>query len=96
MTDSANPTAAFDGLLDELAKRIALKLVEHLDAVNAADGICFTEEEAAKILRLEVRQLADERREKKITFSRIRRDRIRYSKADLVEYLAGRRVVAIR
>ncbi|WP_459557421.1 helix-turn-helix domain-containing protein [Lacunimicrobium album] len=93
MTESTDLTTVFDGLLDELAKRIVLKLVEHLDAVNSADSICFTEEEAAKILRLEVRQLADERREKKITFSRIRRDRVRYSKADLVDYIARRRVL---
>lgn len=93
MTDSANPTASFDGLLDELAKRIVLMLVEHLDAVNAAEGICFTEEEAAAILRIQPRQLAGERREGKISYSKIRKDRIRYSRTDLVEYMAGRRVV---
>ena len=92
MTESPDPIAAFDGLLDELAKRIVLKLVEHLETVNASDGICFTEEEAAAILRIQPRQLADERREGKISYSKIRQGRTRYSKADLVEYMAGRRV----
>ncbi|WP_459557419.1 helix-turn-helix domain-containing protein [Lacunimicrobium album] len=92
MAAIANPTAAFDTILDDLAKRIFQRLAEHLDTILHDDGICFTEQEAASLLKIEPRQLGDERREGKISCSKIRQGRIRYSKADLVEYLAGRRV----
>lgn len=51
----------------------------------------YTEIEAAEYLRLRPEHLADERRKGRIWFSRIRRNQVRYTKADLDEYLSTRR-----
>ena len=53
----------------------------------------FTEAEAAEFLRMTPRQLADERRDGRIKFSRVRRNGIRYSRAQLDQYLAERETV---
>lgn len=54
----------------------------------------LTETEAAAQLQLTVRQLADERRRGRIAFSRIVGNRVRYTLADLDEYISTRRCPA--
>src|SRR5438105_4997953 len=57
-----------------------------------ADAICFTEEEAARLLRLEPHVLRDERLRGRIDASQIVGRRVRYTRADLLAYLQARRV----
>ena len=58
-----------------------------------ADGrLAFNEQEAAAMLGLEPHVLRDERRRGRISASSIVGRRIRYTRADLVKYLAERRV----
>ena len=56
------------------------------------DQLVFTEEEAAKALGLNKRQLADERRRKRICASRIVGRQVRYLREDLLEYMRRRRI----
>jgi hypothetical protein len=51
----------------------------------------FIEEEAARLLGLELHVLRDERRRGRIATSQIVGRRIRYTQADLLNYLAARR-----
>jgi hypothetical protein len=55
------------------------------------DRLAYSEAEAARLLELEEHVLRDERRRGRIGASRIVKDRIRYTRADLLGYLAGRR-----
>ena len=52
----------------------------------------YTESEAARWLRLADHQLRDERRRGRIAASRIVGGKIRYTRADLIQYLAQRRI----
>jgi len=61
------------------------------DQAKLGDRLCFAEAEAARLLGLESHVLRDERRRGRITASSIVGRRIRYSRADLCEYLASRR-----
>jgi hypothetical protein len=56
--------------------------------------LAYTEEEAARMLGLETHQLRDERRRGRISASSIVGRRIRYTRDDLLGYLAARRVNA--
>jgi hypothetical protein len=69
------------------------------EAVAQVDGdrarlngdLCYTEQEAAALLRLNEHQLRDERRRSRIRASAIVGRRIRYLREDLISYLLGRR-----
>jgi excisionase family DNA binding protein len=54
----------------------------------------FTEEEAAEVLRLKPHVLSDLRRSGGISFRRIVKNRVRYTRADLDEYLERTKVSA--
>jgi hypothetical protein len=55
------------------------------------DKLAFSEPEAARLLGLEPHQLRDERLRGRIKASQIVGKRIRYCRADLLDYLAQRR-----
>jgi hypothetical protein len=82
---------------DSLRPLVALVVSEAITQLRAdeamLDGkLCFGEEEAARLLGLNVHVLRDERRRGQITASRIVGRRIRYTKADLLGYLAAKRI----
>lgn len=58
------------------------------------DRLCYSEAEAAALLGLERHQLRDTRRRGEIAASVVCGRRVRYSRDDLVEYLAKRRTAA--
>src|SRR5262245_19115821 len=65
------------------------------DQATIPDGeFCFTEEEAARLLKLASHQLRDERLRGRITASKIVGGRIRYTREDLLAYLEKNRVDA--
>jgi hypothetical protein len=81
---------------DALKPLVAAVVREVLAQVREAEGqlpdkLCFSEAEAARLLGLNPWQLRDERRRGRITASAIVGNRIRYSRADLLKYLADRR-----
>jgi ribose 1,5-bisphosphokinase PhnN len=63
---------------------------QHLDGTR----LCYTEEEVAALLQVEPHVLRDERRRGRISASSIVGRRIRYTPADLIGYLASRRIGA--
>jgi hypothetical protein len=62
------------------------------DEARLADRLAYSEEEAARLLGLETHQLRDERLRGRIAASQIVGRRIRYTREDLLGYLAGRRL----
>jgi hypothetical protein len=62
------------------------------DRAALGDRLAWSEPEAAALLGLRPHQLRDERLRGQITASQIVGKRIRYSRADLLAYLAARRV----
>jgi hypothetical protein len=81
--------------LDPLIEKIVSQVVARLEKQRQElDGQrVFTEVEAASFLKLEPRQLADERRRGRIVASKIVGKRIRYLESDLISYVAGRREI---
>jgi hypothetical protein len=79
--------------LRPLIETIIEATVSRLDAARATlDGkLCFSEEEAARLLGLEPHVLRDERRRGRIKASKIVGRRVRYLREDLTSYLLGRR-----
>ena len=64
------------------------------DEAALGDQLAFSEPKAARLLELEPHQLRDERLRGRIAASQIVGRRIRYLRADLVEYLARHRTEA--
>jgi hypothetical protein len=82
-------------LLREVVAEVLAQL-EH-DRAQIPDGpLAYSEEEAARLLGLEPHVLRDERRRRRIGASQVVGRRIRYTRADLLDYLAGRRVACDR
>jgi hypothetical protein len=83
--------------LRPLVHEVVAEVLARLEEARAAtpDGrLCYSEEEAARLLGLEPHVLRDERRRGRITASQIVGRRIRYTREDLVGYLMARRVEA--
>ena len=83
----------------ELAPIIAATVAEVMarirdDEAALGDRLAFSEPVAARLLELEPHQLRDERLRGRIAASQIVGRRIRYLRADLVEYLARHRTEA--
>jgi hypothetical protein len=72
-----------------VAETIA-KLEVHREALSGK--LAYSEYEAAQLIGLTVRQLADERRRGRITASSIVGRRIRYLRSDLIGYMLSRRL----
>ena len=78
-----------------IAETVAATLAQlRADEAAIGDRLALTEQEAARLLSLESHQLRDERLRGRISASVIVGKRIRYSRADLLQYLASRRVGA--
>jgi Helix-turn-helix domain len=58
--------------------------------------LCYSEAEAAALLGVEPHVLRDERRRGRIAASQIMGRRIKYTRADLMAYLAARRIEAAK
>ncbi len=80
--------------LKPLVERVVTETLTRLDELRAAlpDRVAFSEEEAARLLGLEPHQLRDERRRGRIKASKIVGRRVRYFRADLVQYIMERRI----
>jgi hypothetical protein len=59
---------------------------------SGGERLAYSEPEAARMLGLEEHVLRDERRRGRISASKIVGRRIRYTREDLTDYLASRRV----
>ncbi len=64
------------------------------DRSRLGDRLAYSEPEAARLLGLETHQLRDERLRGRIAASQIVGRRIRYTREDLLGYLAARRAAA--
>jgi hypothetical protein len=83
--------------LRPVIEAVVSEVLAQLEGARAAlpDGrLCYSEEEAARLLGLEPHVLRDERRRGRIIASSIVGRRIRYTRDDLVSYLMARRVGA--
>ncbi len=83
--------------LKPLIRQIVEEVVAALEEDRSKfDGelLAFSEEKAARLLGLESHVLRDERRRGRIQASSIVGRRIRYTRADLMNYLQGRRAIA--
>jgi hypothetical protein len=82
------PPEALQPLIDLAVERGLARLEE----VRAQlDGkLAFSEEEAARLLSLEVHQLRDERRRGRIRAFTVVGGRVRYTRQDLLDYLMAR------
>jgi hypothetical protein len=84
--------AAFRPLIEAVVTEVMARLEE--TRATLPDGrLAYSEEEAAGMLALEPHVLRDERRRGRISASQIVGRRVRYTKADLVDYLMRRRAV---
>ena len=77
-------------LVQAVAREVLLQLREA--TAELGDRVAYSEAEAAEMLGLLERQLADERRRGRIAASSIVGRRIRYLREDLVRYMLDRRI----
>lgn len=79
-------------ILTPLIQRVVAETIAQIDATKFADAdkLAYSEQEAARMLGLESHQLRDERLRGRIHASQIVGRRIRYTKQDLMSYLAER------
>ena len=80
---------SFQPLIDRAVEAGMLKIENARATVGGK--LCYSEAEAAALLGLKDTQLRDERRRGRINASSIVCRRIRYTQADLMEYLMSRR-----
>jgi hypothetical protein len=96
--DAAPLTLTLDSrALTPLIRAIVAETIAQAEADRRqldSGKMAWSEEEAAPLVGLEPHQLRDERRRGRISFSRIVGRRVRYSRDDLLQYLAARRVTA--
>jgi hypothetical protein len=71
--------------------RATLEAVEQ-DQQKVGDRLAYSEQEAARLLGLQVHQLRDERLRGRIKASQVVGRRIRYTRQDLLDYLATNRL----
>jgi Helix-turn-helix domain len=76
-------------LIEQVVEATAARLEEA--RATAGDRLAYSEPEAARLLGLQPHQLRDERLRGRIRASAIVGRRIRYLRADLMEYLLSRR-----
>ena len=83
--------------LEPVIRRVVEETVAVLEQRRAdLDGEAFSEERASRLLDLEPHVLRDERLRGRITASQIVGRRIRYTRRDLLDYLASRRYAPSR
>jgi hypothetical protein len=97
MPDTPALSLAIDpAALAPLVRAIVAEVLAQAQADAArvgTDRLAYSEEEAARLLGLEPHVLRDERRRGRIGASCIVGRRIRYTRQDLLDYLAARRTV---
>ena len=76
-------------VIEEVVAETMAKLEARRDLVNGK--LAFSEYEAAQLISLTERQLADERRRGRIKASAVVGRRIRYLRSDLIAYMLSRR-----
>jgi hypothetical protein len=76
-------------LIQEVVAEVLAQLREA--EAKLPEKLCYSEQEAARLLSLNVWQLRDERLRGRISASAIVGKRIRYARQDLIAYLASRR-----
>ena len=81
--------ATLESLLERAAERAALRV--QADQVRLGDKLCYSEEEAARLLGLKAHNLRDARLRGQIQASQITGRRIRYTRDDLLRYLSDNR-----
>lgn len=78
--------------LRPLVRAVVAEVLAELGQIGGSDGrLAYTEPEAAALLGLTSRQLGEQRRAGRLSYSRGPKGSILYSKGDLLEYLASRR-----
>ncbi len=79
---------------EPLIRQTVASTIAKLDEIRGpfGDRLAFSEAEASRLLGLEEHQLRDERRRGRIKASRIVNRAIRYTRADLLSYLAANRI----
>src|SRR5262245_30718639 len=78
--------------LRPLIAAVVAETIEQLGGLTPPDNaLCYSEEQAARLLELEPHVLRDERRRGRISASSIVGRPIRYHRKDLEDYLKGRR-----
>jgi hypothetical protein len=80
--------------LRPLVRAIVAEVLAAMEADRAAlpDKIAFSEQEAARLLSLNVWQVRDARRRGEIVASQLMCRKVRYTRDDLLRYLAERRI----
>jgi hypothetical protein len=98
MSDSTNGVRlSIDAeALRPLVRAVVAEVLAQVEGARASlpDRLAFSEPEAARLLGLAPHQLRDERQRGRITASQVVGRRIRYTRADLEQYLAARRTEA--
>jgi hypothetical protein len=87
------PPAVLRPLIAEVVREVLAAL--EADRATLPDKLAYSEAEAARLLSLNPHQLRDERLRGRIAASAIVGGRIRYTRADLLDYLAARRSVVM-
>lgn len=80
---------ALKPLLREIVSEVLAQV--EADRARVGDRLAYAEQEAARLLALEPHQLRDERLRGRISASRIVGRRVRYTREDLLAYLAANR-----
>jgi hypothetical protein len=80
--------AELEPVIERAIERVLARMEESRQLLG--DKLCYTEAEAAAILDVNPHVLRDERLRHRIRASKIVGRRIRYTRADLVDYLASR------
>jgi hypothetical protein len=83
------PPALLRPLIAEVVREVLAAL--EADRATLPDKLAYSEAEAARLLSLNPHQLRDERLRGRIAASAIVGGRIRYTRANLLDYLAARR-----
>ncbi len=80
-------------ILEPIIRRVVAETITALEKDRAVlgDQLAYSEPEAARLLSLHVHQLRDERRRGRIAASVGPGRKTLYCRADLINYLAGRR-----
>ncbi|MCG6157114.1 helix-turn-helix domain-containing protein [Rubinisphaera margarita] len=77
----------------QIAEEVLAQLTPYIEELISSERILYTEDEAAALLGMESRSLADERRDGRIVGTKIRQGRVRYLRSDLIKYANERRIV---
>lgn len=81
-----------ESLGGQIAEQIMAKMAAVIEELTNSDKILYTEAEAAELLSMEQHTLGNERRDGRITGTKIRQGKVRYLRSDLLKYAQERRI----